>query len=99
MQLWDADEGISQAFADIDSLAARCRFTDCSHTTEPGCAVQAAIEENAMDPGRLENWRKLRREQEFLRRKVDPQARQDEKERVKVLMRGVRQMYRDMKKR
>jgi ribosome biogenesis GTPase len=98
LQLWDADEGISQTFADIDALAAQCRFADCSHTTEPGCAVQAAIKVHALDRGRLENWRKLRREQEFLRRKVDPQARQDEKERVKVLMRGVRQMYRYKKK-
>lgn len=98
LQLWDAEEGISLTFADIDALAARCRFTDCSHATEPGCAVQAAIKEHALDRGRLENWRKLRREQEFLRRKVDPQARQDEKERVKVLMRGIRQIYRDEKK-
>jgi ribosome biogenesis GTPase / thiamine phosphate phosphatase len=98
LQLWDADEGISQAFSDIESLAAQCRFTDCTHAAEPGCAVQAAIKQHALNRSRLENWRKLRREQEFLRRKVDPQARQDEKERVKVLMRGVRQMYRDRKK-
>jgi ribosome biogenesis GTPase / thiamine phosphate phosphatase len=98
LQLWDADEGISQTFADIDALAAQCRFTDCTHAAEPGCAVQAAIKQRTLDRGRLENWRKLRREQEFLRRKSDPQARQDEKERVRVLMRGVRQMYRYKKK-
>ncbi len=98
LQLWDADEGISQAFADIDALAAQCRFTDCGHNTEPGCAVQAAIEENAMDRGRLENWRKLRREQEFLRRKVDPEARAEHNQRIKRLMRGVREMYRHKKR-
>ena len=98
LQLWDADEGISQAFADIDALAAQCRFTDCNHAAEPGCAVQAAIQAGALDVERLDNRRKLQREQEFLRRKIDPEARHNEKQRVKLLMRGVRQMYQDRKK-
>ena len=45
IQLWDADEGIEQAFGDVDELAADCRFNDCAHMQEPGCAVQAAIDE------------------------------------------------------
>jgi ribosome biogenesis GTPase len=98
LQLWDADEGISQAFADIDALAAQCRFTDCGHHTEPGCAVQAAMEAGALDGRRLENWRKLQRELEFLHRKVDPEARQNEKQRMKQLMRSVNKMYRDREK-
>jgi ribosome biogenesis GTPase / thiamine phosphate phosphatase len=93
LQLWDADEGISQAFADIDALAAQCRFTDCSHETEPGCAVQAAINAGALDAARVENRRKLQRE-EFLRRKMDPEARAEHNQRIKRLMRGVREMYR-----
>jgi len=98
LQLWDAEEGLAQTFSDIESLAAQCRFSDCNHTTEPGCAVQAAIKAGALEDWRLANWRKLQREQEFLRRKIDPEARHDERQRVKVLMRGVRQMYRDRKK-
>jgi ribosome biogenesis GTPase len=93
LQLWDAEQGLAQAFEDIDALAVRCRFTDCGHTAEPGCAVQAAIQAGTLDLARLENWRKLRREQEFLRRKMDPGARQQEKERVKLLHRGARQKY------
>src|SRR6266513_5285639 len=95
MQLWDANEGISQTFAEIEAFAACCRFTNCTHGREPGCAVQAAIQTGALDLGRLENWRKVQRELEFLERKIDPEARQNERQRIKRLMRGVRQMYRD----
>jgi ribosome biogenesis GTPase / thiamine phosphate phosphatase len=98
LQLWDADEGISQAFADIDALAAQCRFTDCGHNTEPSCSVQAAIKAAVLDPARLENWRKLQREQEFLGRKIDPEARAEYSQRIKRLMRGVREMYRHKKR-
>lgn len=95
LQLWDADEGIAQTFADIESLAACCRFGNCCHNNEPGCAVQAAIEAGELALSRLENWRKLQRELEFLHRKIDPEARQNERQRIKQLMRGVNKMYRD----
>jgi ribosome biogenesis GTPase / thiamine phosphate phosphatase len=91
LQLWGTTEGVEQAFSDIEELAAQCRYGNCGHTTEPGCAVQAAIAEGRLDENRLESQRKLEREQEFLHRKVDPQARQQEKERVKVVHRGARQ--------
>ncbi len=94
LHLWDADDGIAQTFADIESLAGNCKFQDCSHESEPGCAVLAAIESGALDAARLENRRKLLREQEFLRRKVDPEARSEQKQRIKRLMTGVREMYR-----
>lgn len=99
LQLWDSDEGISQTFADIESLAANCRFGNCRHNGEPGCAVQAAMEDGSLDTARLENWRKLERELAFLKRKIDPDARQNEKQRIKQLMRGVNKMYRDREKR
>lgn len=99
LQLWDADEGISQTFSDIETFAARCRFGDCHHYGEPGCAVQAAIDAGELDIARLENWRKLQRELEFLRRKNDPDARQNEKQRIKRLMRGANKVYRDREKR
>jgi hypothetical protein len=82
-----------RAFADIEELAAQCRYRDCGHTTEPGCAVQAAIAEGRLDADRLENRRKLEREQAFLQRKIDPDARQEHNERTKLLHRGARQKY------
>ena len=99
LQLWDADEGISQTFADIESLATGCRFGNCHHHGEPGCAVQVAIDAGEMDRARLESWRKLQRELEFLQRKSDSDARQNEKQRIKQVMRGVNKMYRDREKR
>src|SRR5256714_7847530 len=93
LQLWDASEGVAQAFADIAGLAEGCRFQNCDHGSEPGCAVQAAIAAGELDTARLENFWKLQREEKFLLRKIDPGAQHKEKERVKQLMRGVRQMY------
>jgi ribosome biogenesis GTPase len=93
MQLWDAEHGVAQAFADIDSLAAQCRFGDCRHEAEPACAVLAALSAGTLDPARVENWRKLLREQEFFRRKIDPEARQEQKELWKQIHRAARQKY------
>ncbi len=94
LQLWEAEDGVAQAFRDLDSMAAVCRFGDCQHRAEPGCAVQAALREGSLDEGRLENYRKLLREQEFLRRKMDPGARHEEKDRIKKLTREVRRISR-----
>jgi ribosome biogenesis GTPase len=52
-------------FEDIEALAASCRFTDCRHESEPGCAVLAAIEDGSLDPARLARWRKLQAEDAF----------------------------------
>ena len=62
VHLWLADEGLDEAFEDIAELAAQCRFSDCSHETEPGCAVQAAIAGGQLEPERLASYRGLRRE-------------------------------------
>jgi ribosome biogenesis GTPase / thiamine phosphate phosphatase len=67
--MWDAEEGIGTTFADVDELAAGCRFSDCRHTTEPGCAVQAAIDDGSLSAGRLASRRKLERELEALERR------------------------------
>lgn len=95
LQLWEVNDGMSLTFSDIDALAARCRFSDCSHRTEPGCAVQGAIQGGELEPARLGNWHKLQRELEFLRRKIEPEAQHKERRRVKQLMRGVNKIYRD----
>lgn len=98
LQLWDAAEGLTEAFADVDELAARCKFRDCRHQNEPGCAVQSAIASGILDAERLESLHKLEREQNFLLRKLDPEARQVEKKRVKVIMRNVREKYKSRDK-
>lgn len=64
LQLTDCFQGLSQTFADIEELATQCRFSDCNHQSEPGCAVQQALEKGYLDPRRLKNYRKLLREQE-----------------------------------
>jgi ribosome biogenesis GTPase / thiamine phosphate phosphatase len=98
LHLWNAHEGLAQAFAEIERLAARCRFKDCRHETEPGCAVQAAVQAGTLDAARFENRKKLLREQEFLRRKVNPAARSEEKRRIKKLTAGVREIYKQKNK-
>jgi ribosome biogenesis GTPase / thiamine phosphate phosphatase len=97
LQLWDAEEGLAEVFADIDSLAAQCRFGDCKHEAEPGCAVRAALNAGTLDEARLESRRKLLREQEFLRRKVNPEARVEAKARFKHINREMRKVYRERK--
>jgi ribosome biogenesis GTPase len=64
VQLWEADEGLSKAFDDIEALAAGCRFNDCRHLEEPGCAVQAALAEGTLPDDRYDAWRTLQRELE-----------------------------------
>ncbi|HEY6389370.1 MAG TPA: ribosome small subunit-dependent GTPase A [Candidatus Acidoferrum sp.] len=98
LQLWNAAEGLTQTFADVDELAAQCRFTDCQHQKEPGCAVQAALASGILDGHRLESWRKLQREQEFLLRKIDPAVGATYKKRIRISMRQVRENYQNRDK-
>ena len=91
--LWNVDRGIGETFADIEELARECRFGDCRHEGEPGCAVRAAVKNGALDEARVENRKKLEREQEFQRRKSDPEAMQEYKTKVSRMMRGVREQY------
>jgi ribosome biogenesis GTPase len=73
LQLWDLDDtALDATFADVGAIAARCRFADCSHRAEPGCAIQAALESGALDPGRWESYQKLQREQAYAARRSDP---------------------------
>jgi ribosome biogenesis GTPase / thiamine phosphate phosphatase len=60
--LWDAQAGLDTAFSDIDDIAAHCRFNDCRHETEPGCAIRAALSDGSLAPERLRSRRKLERE-------------------------------------
>ena len=75
LRVWELEEGLLLAFPDIDALARACRFRDCSHDTEPGCAVRVAVDEGRLDPARLDSLNKLRAEAAHQRRKMDPLAR------------------------
>jgi ribosome biogenesis GTPase / thiamine phosphate phosphatase len=70
VHLWLADEGLDEAFDDIAALAAACRFSDCRHESEPGCAVRAAVDEGRLDPGRLASFLAQRREVEELEERL-----------------------------
>ncbi len=72
--LWDAGDGMSAAFADIEALAAQCHFRDCSHAAEPGCAIVEALASGALDASRWRAYGKLQRELEFEHGKEDPRA-------------------------
>ncbi|MDO4854267.1 MAG: ribosome small subunit-dependent GTPase A [Coriobacteriia bacterium] len=67
--LWDAEEGIGAAFSDVEELAASCKFRDCSHTNEPGCAVQAAVADGSLATHRLESYLRLKDESAEVRRR------------------------------
>ncbi len=63
--LWDNDEGIDEVFSDIEELALKCRFSDCSHTNEPGCAVLSAISDGTLSPERFSAYLKLKTENAY----------------------------------
>jgi ribosome biogenesis GTPase / thiamine phosphate phosphatase len=70
LHLWLADEGLEDAFEDVVELAAGCRFSDCRHEGEPGCAVAEAIAEGRLDPERLRNYHELQRELSELEERI-----------------------------
>ena len=63
--MWDSDAGIDTTFADIEELSRGCRYADCSHTSEPGCAILAAVADGTLDIARLESYRKLKTENAY----------------------------------
>ncbi|MEV6479765.1 ribosome small subunit-dependent GTPase A [Streptomyces sp. NPDC051576] len=73
--LWDAQTGVGQVFAEIEELAGRCRFHDCAHTAEPGCAVLAALDSGELSERRLDSYRKLMRENQWIVAKTDARLR------------------------
>jgi ribosome biogenesis GTPase len=90
LALWDSDGGLATQFADIVELAAECRFSDCEHRSEPGCAVRAAIERDASLGGRLQSWRKLEREQRKLDARVAGYVRAERHRAIRTFSRSVR---------
>jgi ribosome biogenesis GTPase / thiamine phosphate phosphatase len=99
LQPWADEAAIDTAFDDIAALAAECRFANCAHETEPGCAVTAAVAAGRLDPDRLDNYRHLAREAAFEARKHDKAAEADLKRKWKRLHQAQRAMYRDRDRR
>jgi ribosome biogenesis GTPase len=90
VQLWDAEEGIQEAFSDVDELAAGCRFNDCAHLREPGCAVQTAIDEGRLPRERLQSYRQLQRELQRLTMKQDARLRSEARKQRAAFARSLR---------
>jgi ribosome biogenesis GTPase len=94
-RLWESAGGLEATFADVDELARGCRFNDCRHDGEPGCAVQAAIADGRLEAKRLAAHRKLAREQAWLEERVDQRARHERKSRSRQLNIELRRRLRE----
>ena len=90
LHLWTDPEQLDSSFAEIHRLAEHCRFRDCTHRTEPGCAVLNAT----FDPGRVANYQKLQRELEYLKRQDDPESEREHKRKVKQMIRAQEKLQR-----
>lgn len=93
LQMWEGAEGIDTAFDDIAEIATQCRFRDCQHEKEPGCAVRGALADGRLDESRFTNYLKLSREIAFQNRKYDKPALAEEKARTRRLSKA---MYRHL---
>jgi ribosome biogenesis GTPase len=89
-QLWEGEDAVAAVFDDIEELAGRCRFSDCGHHTEPGCAIKAALADGTLEPGRFESYRKLQREVRSIAVRNDARLRIDERRKWRNFSREVR---------
>jgi len=83
--LWVGEDGLERAFSDIEALVADCRFSDCAHETEPGCAVLAAVDDGRLVPRRLASWHKLQREARWMASRADARLRSEQRRSWKLL--------------
>ncbi|MEH6987293.1 ribosome small subunit-dependent GTPase A [Cytobacillus firmus] len=90
LQLWESESGLSESFTDIEQAAENCRFRDCTHENEPGCAVHMLIEEGSISRARLNSYKKLLKELAYLDRKQDKRAQSDERKRWKKISAGAK---------
>jgi ribosome biogenesis GTPase len=90
LQLWRSSTSADEAFVDVDTLARRCRFGDCGHQREPGCAVRQAAADGTLDPERLASYHKLQAELRHLERRHDAEARSQEERRWRSIHKAAR---------
>ncbi|RVX43071.1 ribosome biogenesis GTPase [Nonomuraea polychroma] len=93
--LYDIGEGVDLVFSDIETLAGRCRFGDCGHNGEPGCAVLAAVDSGELPERRLESWRKLQREAAWMAGRTDARLRKEQQNKWKVITKEMRRSGRN----
>jgi ribosome biogenesis GTPase len=93
--LWTGDEGVAHTFEDLADLAGRCRFSDCSHANEPGCVILEGLEAGTLDPGRVDSWRRLAREQRHVGRQNNRSATKQHKAAERSGSRTLQQRLRD----
>jgi len=91
--LWDAEDALTDAFGDVDELALGCRFTDCAHDREPGCAVKEAIEHGQLEFARLDSYRRLQREQRRLAARTDARLRAELNAERKAMGKQIRSQF------
>ena len=97
--LWEVDSSVEDTFPDIAELGLQCKFTDCTHAHEPGCAVQSAIETGELDPGRYESFLKLKKEADFIESKSSVTKQQERKAREKKLGKHIKEVMKMRNKR
>ena len=90
LSLSDAADGIERTFADIEALSERCRFRDCRHLSEPGCAVLQALQDGLLDRSHYGNYIKLLKEQDYQSRREDPALDAKNKRRWKSITKDLR---------
>jgi ribosome biogenesis GTPase / thiamine phosphate phosphatase len=90
LQLWDAEEGLEEAFEDVETLATQCRFSDCTHQHEPGCAVRAALESGVLPVERWESYVKLQRELAALAARQDARLGSERRRAWRVQAKAIR---------
>ena len=95
LQLWTTGNLAESAFPEIEELAAHCRFRDCNHTGDEGCAVLQAIDQKELSREQYRNYLKLRREQDYARSLTDRQFEQNRKKQIKKVHRWINQMKRN----
>ena len=93
LQLWSDGVGLARAFDDIETLAVNCKFSDCMHNAEPGCAVRAAVEAGEMDTARFESYRKMRSELAFLEERRDKTSDQIERGKWRGVAKEIKRFY------
>ncbi len=90
--LWEDEAGVDAAFPELEALLGTCRFYDCGHTNEPGCAVRAALEDGSMDPDRWASYGKLKREVAHVEAKRSSRARHEHRKKMKAFSKRVRNL-------
>jgi ribosome biogenesis GTPase len=85
LSLWEAEEGMNEVFGEIEELITKCRFSDCLHKNEPGCAVRSALQKGTLSEKRWNNWLKLQKELLFLDQKKDGKLREERKRQHKEI--------------